>query len=335
MSRDEFNALFDELEVPGVPDATENEFAVRIRKMPGISGVWIGKDLRRRPAVLVSVEDDGGRTVPRIELSNFSYRPRARCLVRDDSGAESEQTLAVLLCLAEEESLHRWFLRTAGALVRGLASPITQAGLDAAVEHLVRLFVALGRTGSGTVQGLWGELLVLAHAQNPSFLLRAWHADPMEPQDFIAGAHRVEVKTVIGGRREHHFSLDQLSCSEGCRLAVVSIQLQPTPTGPSVADLVDAIEARVDGGLAPKLHEVVTETLGSDWRRALDQRYSGERALESLRVFDGAAVPQIPAAAVPPEVRNVRFIAELWGVATLSPSDVAGVGLWAALPLAR
>ncbi len=56
-----------------------------------------------------------------------------------------------------------------------------------AVERLVRLFASLAQPPAGSVQGLWGELLLIAHARDPLVLLRAWHADPLEVHDFING----------------------------------------------------------------------------------------------------------------------------------------------------
>jgi hypothetical protein len=248
-----------------------------------------------------------------------------------DAESEQERDLAVLHCLAEDRDLHIWFVRTVTALLRELEWPPSQAALDRAVDRLVRLFVALGQPGSGSVQGLWGELLVMARGDDPDLLLRAWHSDPLEVHDFIAGPSRAEVKTAIGGRREHHFSLDQLTPPEGGRLLVVSLLLERSSSGQSIADLVAEIEARVGPSLVAKLHEVVTQTLGSDWRRAAADRFSAAAALESLSAYEGALVPRVPAT-IPPEVRDVRFVVEMWGLPTVPRAELRAVDLWSAFP---
>jgi hypothetical protein len=307
-----------------------NEFTFRTKELIGSPKAWIGKDAGGCPVVLVSVEDDGNHPSPRVKLPTFTYQPQVRCVIKDDTGAELEMTLAVLLCRSEDRDFQIWFLRAVGVLIQGLATPLQQSELDRSVARLVQLLGTLGRSESRTIQGLWGELLLIAYAQDPDLLLRAWHDDRMEIHDFIAGNSRLEVKTATG-QREHHFSLEQLDCSEEERLAVASLLLRPTPTGSTVVDLMGTIEERVkDPGLSFKLYRVVSATLGSDWRRAADLRYSVAEALDSLLLFDSSQVPRV-SGDIPPEVRDVSFVVDVSGVQPLSGSESAAIELWAAL----
>lgn len=298
--------------------------------VPGRPRMRIAKDSRARPALLISVDELTDEASPFIELTNFSYRSRTACLV-DHDGITEQQTLAVLLCRAEDPGLQEWFLRTVGAIIGELAERMTQRELDLAVERLVQLFLALGRPSSSSIQGLWGELVLIAYSPDPTLLLTAWHADPMEPYDFVAGLARLEVKTARGSRREHHYSLDQLLCPEEVRLAVASILVQPSPAGVTVGNLVDFIESRVaeNPGVIAKLHEVVALTLGSDWHRAADHRFSVRPALESVVLFDGRQIPRV-SPDLPPEVSDVRFKVEMWDLPVLDPLVVAEMGLWLA-----
>lgn len=317
----------------GRPEPQGDALVLKASLVPGWPRIRIAKDSRARPALLVDVDELTDATSPSIELTNFSYRPRIACLV-DHDGKTEERTLSVLLCRAEDLDLQEWFLRTVGALIGELTERVTQQQLDLAVERLVQLFLALGRPASNSIQGLWGELALIAHSPDPMILLTAWHADPMEPHDFVAGLARLEVKTARGSRREHHFSLEQLLCPEDVRLAVASVLVQASPAGAAVGDLVAFIESRVvdNSGIIAKLHEVVSLTLGSDWRRAADQRYSVRSALESVILFDGRLVPKV-SPDLPPEVSDVRFKVEMWDLPVLDSAGAAEMGLWlAALP---
>jgi hypothetical protein len=328
-------AAFQGLVAPE-PPAESSAVVLRTVKVPELPQARVGKDARGLPAVVVAVTDAGSGTSPVIQLTSFSYRPRSRCVVLNHDGGTSDTELAVLLCTSEDAQLHLWFLRTVGALLGELTAPISQASLDVAVERLVRLFASLAQPPSGSVQGLWGELLLIAHARDPLTLLRAWHADPLEVHDFIDGTARVEVKTCVGTRREHHFSLEQLMCPDGVSLAVASVLIHPSPAGASISDLVEVIEVRIGPGygLVGKLHDVIGATVGRDWRLASDQRYLVAEALATLNVFDARLIPRV-SADIPPEVRDVRFTVEMWDVPALGPDALSAIPLWSAFPPPR
>ena len=65
----------------------------------------------------------------------------------------------------------------------------------------------------------------------------------------------------------------------------------------TVFDLLDAIRAKIPKH--PKLHlrmaRQVHETLGKAWQSAKEMRFDLEAAVESLRYFDGAQIPKVPA----------------------------------------
>lgn len=316
--------LFSQLNPPPVQGPALVLTAVRV---PGWPRTRVAKDARGRPAVLVSVDGASIVASASIELVNFSYQPYAHCQIDGEDNA-ADQPMAILLCRAEDPGLQEWFLRTVAVLVGDFVGETRQA-LDEAVERLVRLFMALGNPPKTSVQGLWGELLIIAYSSDPLLMLTAWHADPMEPCDFVSGVARLEVKTARGSRREHHFSLDQLLFPGESRLAVVSVLVQPIAGGASVADLVVMIEQRLEGasGALAKLNEVVGVTLGCDWRRAKEERYCVSSALESMLLYDGASIPKV-SPDVPPEVSDVRFKVEMWSVPTFDAAAIAQVQLW-------
>jgi hypothetical protein len=269
-----------------------------------------------------------------IELANFSYRPNTSCLVETEGSVERER-LSLLSCTSDDTDLQGWFLTTVSGLSEEFSAAAGKPGeLDRAVDHLVTLFLAIGRPATRSVEGLWGEILVIALARNPELLLTAWHSDPLEKYDFVAALGRVEVKTTIGFRREHHFSLEQLTPPDSAHLAIMSILAQPTPSGTSVSDLVDIVERRTTGasGLKSKLHFMVADTLGCDWRRAASQRFSIAEARSSMLMVDGRSVPTV-SPDLPPEVSDVRFLVEFAGLPPLTAEEIAAVPLWeAAIP---
>jgi hypothetical protein len=319
--------LFAELERP---PARPGEVSLRARPIPGSRSLRLAKDHLGYPNIVVVTAESSPRPTTPVQLANFSYRPSTRALVETDGRVEHE-SLAILTCTSDDPDLHSWFLATIAGLADVLSAAAEEpGGLDRAVDRLVTLFLALRRPASRSVEGLWGEVLVIALSRDPDLLLAAWHSDPLEKYDFVAGLGRLEIKTAIGARREHHFSLEQLLTPESVRLAVVSILANPTPSGASVADLVSLVETRARvPGLRSKLRLTVSETLGGDWKRAADQRFSIEEGRRSMLMFDGRTIPKV-SPDLPPEVSDVRFRVELDGVPTLAEQEVASVPVWAA-----
>src|SRR4029078_3598315 len=95
-----------------------------------------------------------------------------------------------------------------------------------AIATIVELFRSLQAPPRKSVQGLWSELFLIAEARHPTLLLRAWHATPGDRYDFNLGTARLEVKSVAGAVRHHHFSLAQLSPTGGTTALVASLFIE-------------------------------------------------------------------------------------------------------------
>jgi hypothetical protein len=188
------------------------------------------------------------------------------------------------------------------------------------MSALVELFRALELPSRKSVQGLWGELYVIVQASDATALVSAWHTAPEEAYDFSGGAQRIEVKTASGDQRRHHFTLVQLQPPTGAAAVVVSVLVERVGGGVSLGELLSRARSRVapHPDLVLRVDQVVAATLGHSWRRALAERFDWERAEESMTFFDVGLIPSIEPAAVPPDVSDVRFRADLARVQPVS-----------------
>jgi hypothetical protein len=133
--------------------------------------------------------------------------------------------------------------------------------------------------------GLFGELLVLRNLMVPCLgppAVYQWSGPEYERHDFVGDRLRVEVKTTRKSRHEHEISrLDQLRTPDGCRLLLVSIQLEQSVGGEeTLATIIDRIVDLLRGDPAA-LDTFMTKMANMGWYD--EMRDSGELIRLSVR----------------------------------------------------
>lgn len=304
--------------------------------VPGIPSCSVGKDLTGCPVLLIETQAVGPRDpVAPTVLENLSILHNVDCRLQSSNEPAATRRLSVIRCCGEDALLHEYFLRALPPVLAGLPPTPTREQVVNAISGLIELFRKTSQAPRKAVQGLWAELLVIETAENPSTVLRGWHSEPEDRFDFAEGSQRLEVKTASGRVRAHRFSLEQLRPPADVVVVVASALIERSAGGQSIADLVDRIRTRVnDPGLLVYLDSVIAQSLGSDWRAAQRERFDRQLAVESLRFFNAAAVPCVPAA-IPTEVTDVHFRVDLTNHAPEPAASLRTLGrlFEAALPL--
>lgn len=288
----------------------------------------IGSDPAGNPALLIATEPPNrGESALPVEFSNLSFRPRCQCRVKLDRSPEAIQTLAVLKCATDDSALREYFLRSLSGALDVLPDIPTEQNVVEAVSKLVELFRALEAPPRKSLQGLWCELFLISRSAHIRQAALAWHSDPSALFDFTAGTKRVEVKSAVGGIRQHHFSLQQLTPPRGIDAVVASFLLDESGSGLSIAALWDDVAYRreLTADVKNRLLHVLTLGLGRDWRRANRIAFNPDTALRDLRLYDAAAIPKV-SPSIPVEVSKVHFCSELTDVTAISPATAARRG---------
>lgn len=288
----------------------------------------IGRDPGGNPTLLIATESANQRSsVLPVEFSNLSFRPRCQCRVKLDSLPEAIQTLAVLKCTTDDPALRDYFLRALSGALDALPEIPSEQAVGEAVSRLVELFRALEAPPRKSLQGLWCELFLISRSAQIRQVALAWHSDPLALFDFAAGADRLEVKSVLGGIRRHHFSLAQLTPSLGIHVLVASFVLEESGRGLSIAALWEEVAGRRELTVEFKnrLLHVLTAALGRDWRKANRVAFDPEIAFRDLRLYEATAIPKV-SPSIPVEVSEVHFCSELTDVPTVSLATAARSG---------
>jgi hypothetical protein len=228
------------------------------------------------------------------------------CEIVRPSGDRESLTGTVITCQAESLDLKRFFLELFEQALQSMGQSPPEQEVDRWIDHATRLFAELETTSTREIQGLWGELVIISEADDPSTLVRRWHEAPEDQFDFFADSFALEVKTCRDLERIHHFSLGQLRPPAAIEVLVASVHVQADAHGTSVVDLMSEIERRInDPELKDKLRRTAFRVGGRALARA-PQRFDRRAAAKSVRLIRSCSIPAFDESP-PAEVLHVQL----------------------------
>jgi len=262
-----------------------------VAAVPDHPGYRIGRGAAGAVVLLTPPDPDPD---PPTRLRMLGLDPKVRCRLNGSAGQATEEDQGLVEFRPDDDHLLEPFLEVAAALVRLLGPHPAKGEVSRGMQLLVRLFEQ-DRSPTGSIVGLWGELLFILQEPDPAGLVDAWHASIDDRFDFATEGVRLEVKTTTKPERIHTFNLAQLLPVQGAETTVVSLMTTSTDTATSVRELVVRLEERLIGspGRQMKVHQQVAATLGSDWMNKVSSRFDEHQALVSLRKMAASSIPRV------------------------------------------
>lgn len=260
------------------------------------------------PIFLVPSPDNFGY-VPSIELHGMEVNFGVGCLISLNNQEALNGTFVLIRCLIKDRLAKQTFVRMLFPAVLGLGLKPSAAEIRAFVDVATDLFSDVP-TDPKLIRGLWGELFVLAQANDVAKAFSFWRTIDTENFDFSCGADRLEVKTSFGDSRVHVFSLGQLRFGNNLSVIVASLILQPSVGGWDVARLVESLSSHLTSADYRKLLGSIKNTLRGSSYSETSLLFDYQKALESLRFYRSVDIPSV-SYPVPPEIKNVRFSVDL------------------------
>ena len=140
------------------------------------------------------------------------------------------------------------------------------------------------------------------------------------------GSVRADVKATSQRARIHHLSWAQCNPPPDTTGLVISLFVESSGGGMSLAELLSLIETRLAGrqDLVLKLQETVATTLGDAFLPSLDARFDDALAHSSIQVFDLRGVPAIRGD-LPAGVGDVHFSSDLGASVPLTVEAIAAL----------
>jgi len=304
-------ALFDAIQPPDVSVCENARFSAQ--PIPGYERHRLAKDAYDTPSLLISVTDasESRRPIP-IKLEHLTVQYDMDCRISQSDGSVEEGRFTVVRCTGVDKALQTYFLRSVGTILVSLGTIPSRLDVAHAIKSLTTLFSAMTEKPRKSVQGLWAELLVIARAYDTATVVAAWHMTPEDRYDFNSGDQRIEVKSTSARVRQHNFTFEQLCPPTGVTLLIASLFVEYAGAGISVMELAEQIRSRVSDNPDLLLHvdQIISLTLGENWRDALEARFDIELAESSLAFFEASTIPAV-GGNLPPGVSDVRFRSDL------------------------
>lgn len=311
-----------------------DEGSFRVRSIPGYGRHYVGRNSTGHPSLLLSSPPGTFHAPVRLAMMDARFGNRHR--IHPVDGEEREELLSVITCTSHDAQAQAYFLHVCGTILRIVGPNPTLHDIVQVVQRLIELFRRLSRPATRSLNGLLGELFLIAASRDVRAAVAAWRNTDIDRFDFSTGNMRLDVKATAERLRVHHLSAEQCQPPTGTFGLLASLFIEGSGGGQSLRELVAAIEAALGSNddLILKVQETVAETLGESLPTAMGARFDDRLALASLRFYDLATVPAIRDG-VPPEVSGVHFRSDLTRTEPLSEAEVQALSETALLFLPR
>lgn len=297
------------------------EGAFRVRSIPDYERHFIGRNSSGHPCLLLG-SGPGAFHAP-VRLATLEARFGNRHHIQPMDGDEREELLSVITCTSDDAQAQAYFLHVCGTIVRIVGMDPTLHEIVQVVQRLIEMFRRLSRPAVRSLNGLLGELFLIAVSRNVPTAVAAWRNSDIDRFDFSTGNLRIDVKASGERLRIHHLSAEQCQPPTGTVGLLASLFIESSGGGQSLRELVSAIEAALGGNddLILKVQETVVQTLGETLPAAMSARFDDRLALASLRFYDLVTIPAIRDG-IPPEVSGVHFRSDLTLTEPLTEADL-------------
>ncbi len=298
-----------------------DEGSFKVRSIPGYERHYVGRNSTGQPSLLLGSAPGGFNAPVRLAMMDARFGNRHR--IHPVDGDEREELLSVITCTSHDAQAQSYFLHVCGTILRIVGPNPTLHDIVQVVQRLIELFRRLPRPATRSLNGLLGELFLIAVSRDVRAAVAAWRSTELDRFDFSTGNVRLDVKASAERLRVHHLSAEQCQPPAGTVGLLASLFIESSGGGQSLRELVAAIEAALDGNddLILKVQETIAETLGESLPTAMGARFDDRLARASLRFYDFGMVPAIRDG-VPPEVSGVHFRSDLTRAEPLDESAV-------------
>jgi hypothetical protein len=303
----EIVAIFDELS----KDFSLNQSTAFFQALPFPTrqGDKIAIDSDGMPAFLISVQKTNV-SIPSIILTNFSVQNNVGCTIIGKNGVVINEVFTTIQFFGSF-ALRQYFLRIVSAAILTLELNPLESTVIGTMQRLSELFHAINQQPQQSAQGLWAEIFIIYRSKDPIRLIQAWRDDPNSTFDFQELDKSIEVKSVTGLVRKHHFSQDQLTAQLDNNILIVSFRLVQSANGVSLSEMIEAIQSKISKNreVRVKFDLSIARTLGSSIGSAMDLRFEVTSAVRNCRVFFSETIPKLTN--VPVEISHIRFLVDL------------------------
>lgn len=297
--------------------------------IPGRQDALLGVDVAGHPILFVRA--DQGVLEPPLRTARISLQIGQWYSIGGPGAAHGSELLHALFCEASDVQEVDTFLVLAEAfLARHAVGRVDKDALTLFFRSMVRLFALTpARDLQSERQGLWGELFLMSRVRGFDFWATFWHSETTRRFDFSTQDKRVEVKTVVGSERIHHFSHRQIFALDGEDIVIASLLLREEDAGLSLRDLIHQAREALRGSEHYIKLERAIRRAGMESGRDIGPAYDATEAEQALAWYQSADAPHFRMPE-PPGVSNAQYRVDLSTAPRLTPDELREwLNLWA------
>lgn len=253
----------------------------------------LGVSPEGHPIFFIASQLDNYTPAP-VSLKHLKVLYNVECSVLLDNGRQETGLYCLVELCSMSEGLCKIFLSVFQRFLEENTQKSTAIEIKRRIDLYVTLFMGLNTPSRLTLQGLWAELLLIAHSEDAEYMIRAWHATNTSKFDFDDGVCRIEVKSTSAlDERKHRFSHHQLIVPEDGVLIVASVPVVVNDFGVGILELIERIrKTNITFDSECKLYKLVIDVFGAE--QNTDFYYFDEHsALAYLRFYDSKDVPKL------------------------------------------
>lgn len=305
----DITAIFDNLKSKDLQDHT----TFYACPLPVFTNHRIGKSIDGKALLFLSAQTKNGyNNFPNIKLQNLSVIFNAYCNIIDEETTK-EGIFTIISFLGNSTELQNYFLKLSAQIITTLGNTPSQAQIHSEIYRLIELLKALSHPPLKTVQGLFAELLIIEQANDLPTFIQAWHTEPTDIYDFTHQTQHLEVKSNAAQKRQHHFSIEQLTPPQNHSLVIASVFVEQANNGIIINQLTELIFKQLPNrrDLQNTLNLTIAKTLGSSIIDAQTLKFNYELAKHSIAFYNIQNIPKINQKNIPPQITDLRFKLDL------------------------
>jgi len=246
------------------------------------------------------------------------------CTIKSTSkGVEKNKTFSMLTLKSKDPDIEDYFIELCEIFIKRLGNKPKILEVKNQFEKLESIFIKLSKTSNKSILGLWGELFLIATANNSEYIINSWHKDANDKFDFNDGIDKLEVKTTTQNRRKHNFEIQQLKKYSNSLTIIASIITIETDNGKSIGNLLNQIKNKISLDLYEKLILKTFDVIGDKINDIGNSKFDYKIAESEIKFYfsDDIPKPEI----IPAEVFEVRFQTDLSNIKAIPKSKFKGL----------
>ncbi len=250
-------------------------------------GIYIGRDSNSHFLVLFEEIHVDPKPAMKYDKLRIEFSTQYKLEI---SGAIVQKAFTLVKLTSNEPEFIDMFTTVMASLINVLPLEFTTVEIRSLVTKVTDLFRPAPRLARSAVVGLFGELSLIRHAEDPNTLAAAWHSSPLAKSDFSLESYFIEVKTTEGNQRVHKLRAHQLEQPEK-DILLASIKVTEDESGINLRELLAITLGLVTPTHQAHIIEVFYKTVGIEHDELSELRFSLLGGSSEIFLFESKLLP--------------------------------------------